>query len=61
MAWKGWERLRDHLERLNAICPCQFVPNEIKFLPMKQYMRKMRKLPVPASLLALEPNLRPAV
>jgi hypothetical protein len=32
--------------------------HEIRFLDQKEYERKMRALPVPASFLAMEPNLR---
>ena len=51
------ENMRKHLERLNALCSCRVVPNKIRFLPHKQYM-KLGSEPIPASLLALEPNLR---
>jgi len=57
----GWnEHMREHLERLNAACSCSMAP-----LPMPRFARSNRaymKLgaePVPPSLLALEPNLRP--
>ena len=35
--------------------------HDIVFLGKDAYNREMRKRPVPASLLALEPNLRPAI
>lgn len=59
----GWnERMRTHLERLNAACSCSAPrlawPRFARYA--KQYMR-LGAAPVPSALLALEPNLRPFV
>jgi hypothetical protein len=53
--------LRRHYERLNALCLCLVpLPPMPRFVSHKQYM-KLASEPVPASLLTLEPNLRPFV
>lgn len=59
----GWnEHMRKHLERLNAACLCMVpIPPLPRFARSNRaYMKKYTGTPVPASLLALETNLRSA-
>jgi len=59
MGWPGAPR--EHMERLNAACICSQPPLPLpRFARSKrEYLKKYAGTPVPESLLALEPNLRP--